>query len=146
MHVVSCTQKLLLCMLRARWSPCTQFVESCNIWFLRYWVLQTEFVLILGHFCPFTSPLTNKKNFLKKWKKAWRYHFMQMYHKWQSYNIWFLRYWAWQTEFVLILDHFALLPPPLTAKKKERKFRKNENTWRYYHFIHVYHKWQSYDI
>ena len=29
-----------------------------------------------------------------------------MYHIWQSYNVWFLRYGAWQTEVFVILDHF----------------------------------------
>ena len=39
---------------------------------------------------------------------------------------------------------FALLPP---YGPRKSKFWKNEkNTWRYYHFTNVYHKWQSYDV
>ena len=39
---------------------------------------------------------------------------------------------------------FALLPP---YGPRKSKFWKNEkHTWRYYHFTHVYHKWQSYDV
>ena len=36
--------------------------------------------------------------------------------KWKSYDVWFLRYGARQTEFILILDHFLLFyipSPPL---------------------------------
>ena len=29
-----------------------------------------------------------------------------MYHKWQSYDVWFLRYGAWQTEFFVIFNRF----------------------------------------
>ena len=43
-----------------------------------------------------------------------------MYHKWQSYDIWFLSYGAWQTNFFVILDHFLPFyppPPPLKTRK-----------------------------
>ena len=29
-----------------------------------------------------------------------------MYHKWQSYDVWLLRYGVWQTKFFVILDNF----------------------------------------
>ena len=29
-----------------------------------------------------------------------------MHHKWQSYNVWFLRYGVWWTQFFVILDRF----------------------------------------
>ena len=45
----------------------------------------------------------------------------------------FLSFWA-------IFCPFTLLPG-------KSKFWKNErNTWRYYHFTHVYDKWKSYDV
>ena len=53
-----------------------------------------------------------------------------MYHKWKSYNVWFLRYRARQTEFFVILDHFS----------------NEKDSWRYYHFTHVYHIWHPYDV
>ena len=34
-----------------------------------------------------------------------------MYHKWQSYGVWFLRYGAWQTETFVILDRFLPFYP-----------------------------------
>ena len=37
---------------------------------------------------------------------------------------------------------FALLPPNNPENQNFEKI----NTWRYYDFTHVYHKWQSYDI
>ena len=40
-------------------------------------------------------------------KIAWSYyHFTQVYHKWQSYNVWFLRYEVQQTEFFVSLGQF----------------------------------------
>ena len=45
--------------------------KSCDVWFLRCQVQQTEFFVILGHFLPFYfTPLTIQKiKILKKWKK-----------------------------------------------------------------------------
>ena len=56
----------------------------------------------------------NPKNehFEKMKKKAWRYyHFTHVYHKWQSNGVWFLRYWARQVDFFVILDHFLPFYP-----------------------------------
>ena len=65
------------------------------------------------HFKP--SPLlTNRKIKIKKNEKTtWRYyHFTHVYHKWQSYDVWFLRYGAWWTQFFCHFRlFFALLPP-----------------------------------
>ena len=58
-------------------------------------------------------------------KTTWRHHhFTYMYHKWQSYDVWFLRYGAWQTQFFDILDHFLPIYPPNNPKKS--KFLKNK--------------------
>ena len=46
-----------------------------------------------------------------------------MYHKWRSYDVWFLRHGAWQTEFLVILGHFFPYTPLPTEKSK---FWKNE--------------------
>ena len=56
-----------------------------------------SFWTIFWTFMPL--PLTTERiKILKKWKKnKWRYHhFTQAYHKWQSYDIWFLRYGTWR--------------------------------------------------
>ena len=45
-----------------------------------------------------TSYEPRKSKFWKNEKKPWRfYHFIHVYHKWQSYNVWFLRHGAWRT-------------------------------------------------
>ena len=87
--------------------------QSYDVWFLRYEAWQTEFFVILDHFLPFYSPNNWKnQNFEKIKKSAWRnYHFTQVYHKWPSYDVSFLRYEAWQTEFLLNLDQFLPFYP-----------------------------------
>ena len=69
-------------------------------------------------FCPFSPPsptlTTQRIKILKNWKKTLlRYHhFTQVHHKWQSYDVWFLRYQLQQTDFFCHLGaFFALLPP-----------------------------------
>ena len=49
-----------------------------------------------------------------------------MYHKWQSCDVWFLRYEAWQTEFIVILGHF--LPFYHTNNPKNPNFEKMKKT------------------
>ena len=99
--------------------------QSHDVQFLRYRVRQTEFFAILDCFLHFTPPTLpygpGKSKFWKNKKNTSYYHFTNVYHKWQSYDVW--------------LQH------------KKSKFWKNKNTaWRYYHFIQVWHKWQSYDV
>ena len=84
--------------------------------FLSFWVF----------FCPFIHPLMilNIK-ILKKVKKMPGdiiFLYIHVYHKWRSYDIWFLRYQAWGTEFFAILDHF--LPFYLPNKPKNQNFEK----------------------
>ena len=79
----------------------------------------TEFFVILGYFLPFYPPpppphKCRKSKFWKHEKHSWRYHFTHAYQKSKSYDVWFLRYGARETEFFLILDHFLPFhPPPL---------------------------------
>ena len=49
-----------------------------------------------------------------------------MHHKWQSHDIWFLRYGAWQTGFFKILDHFLLFNP--LNNLKNQNFEKLKKT------------------
>ena len=66
----------------------------------------------------FSHSEPEKSKFWKNEKKAWRYyHFTLAYHKWWSYDVWFLIYGAQQTEFFGILDYFFGLLPPLTTQK-----------------------------
>ena len=75
------------------------------------------------HFRPFLALLPTynpkNKNFEKMKKNTWRYyHFKHVYHKWQSYDVCFLRYWGRQTEFFVILDNFLPLYPPNNLKNQ----------------------------
>ena len=75
--------------------------------FLKYKVQQTEIFVILGHFLSFQPPDNLENQNFKIEKNTWRYyHFTHLHHKWQSYDVWFLRYGVQQTEFFVILDHF----------------------------------------
>ena len=92
--------------------------QSYDVWFLRYWVGQTKFLSFWVIFFPFTSPPLMIPNIkiLKKWKKCL---YMQVYNKWRSYDVWFLKYKVWQTENFKILGHFfALSAPWQTGKLK----------------------------
>ena len=57
---------------------------------------------IFSHFGPFFALLLKNQNFEKT---AWRYHQLTLvYHKWQSYDVWLLRYKVQRTE--LFVDKF----------------------------------------
>ena len=95
--------------------------------FLSFWTI----------FCSY--PTSNPKNqyFEKMKKNIWRYyHVTQLYHKWQSYAVWFLRYGAWQTEFFVILDLFLPFYPPNNLKNQTSEKMK-KNTWTYHNFTQV---------
>ena len=67
-----------------------------------------KFFVTLDHFMLF-YPLNNLKNLnFEKVEKTPGdiIIFTHVYHKWQSYDVWFLRYGAWRTKFFVILDHF----------------------------------------
>ena len=66
---------------------------------------------------------------------------LHVYHKWKSYDVWFLRYGVQQTGFFLILDHFLPFYPLTTQKIKILKNWKK--AWRYHHFTQVYNKLQK---
>ena len=113
----------------------------------------TDVFLNLDHFFPFYSPHSPIQKFWKFWKRSkfwknekntWRYHqFTQVHHKWQSYDIWFLRYEVHQIEF--FLSSWAIFCPftHLTAWKVNfsKKWKKPR---RYHHFTQAYQKSSSY--
>ena len=70
-------------------------------------------------FLPFYPYMDPKNQNLKKWKNTGKYyHFKKLYHKWQSYDIWFLRYGMQLTTFFVILDCFLPFYPLTTQKTK----------------------------
>ena len=68
-------------------------------------------------FYPFTPPNNpENQNFEKIKRNAWKYHYLtQVYHKWQSYDVWFVRYGA-QQNFLLFWAIFCRFTS-LTAQK-----------------------------
>ena len=102
------------------------------------------------HFRPFfaLSPLwqPGKWKFWKTEKYTLTYnHFTHVHHKWQSYEVRFLRYVVWQTIFFfVILSQFLPFYPLMILKIKILKNEKN--VCKCYPFTNVYHKWRSYDI
>ena len=67
--------------------------------------------------------------------------------KW-SYAKLFLRYKAWQMQYLFfILGYFLPCYPPLTTKKIKikKKMKKKKTTRRYHYFTHVYQKLGSHD-
>ena len=65
-----------------------------------------SFLALLPLFAPPSIDPENK-NFEEKKKKPWRYyHFTNAYQKWQSYDVWFLRYGEQRKEFFIIFDRF----------------------------------------
>ena len=101
-------------------------------------------LVILGHF-------------LKNEKTCSRYHhFTHVYQKSQSFDVWFLRYEVRWTEFFAISSHFLPFyhhspsPPPLPPLKipkikilKKKTLKMPGDVILLY--IHMYHKWRSYD-
>ena len=97
-------------------------------------------------FCTFIPLITQKIKILKNWNNIQE---ILSFYKcaplmtiiWCKVpEIWSMK----DTIFCHFGPFFALLPPIIPKKSK---FWKNEKTtWRYYHFTHVYHKWQSYDV
>ena len=79
------------------------------------------------HFGPFFALLPpsqpEKSKFWKNEKTTWRYyHFTNVYHKWQSHDVWFLRYGAWQTQFFVIFNCFLPFYP--SNNQKNQHFEK----------------------
>ena len=75
--------------------------------------------VILNCFSPFYSPMDLENQNLKKMKKTTEdIIILQMYHKLQLYDVWFLRYGVQQTEFFVILDHFCPFTSLTTQKIK----------------------------
>ena len=92
-----------------------------------------------------------KSKFWKKETITWRYRFTQVYHKWQSYHAWFLRYGVPRTELFVILNHFLLFNPTKNPEnenfEKKKKYNNNNKKMPGDNIIlHVYSKWQSYDV
>ena len=72
------------------------------------WSMTDRIFCHSGLFFALLLPYGPRKSiFFKNEKNNWRYcHFTKVYHKWQSYDVWFLKYRVQWTEFFVIFDHF----------------------------------------
>ena len=107
-----------------------------------------NFLSFWATFCPSTPLTIQKIKILKKWKKFQEYfHFTHEYHKSKPYDVWFLRYVAWPTEFFLILTIFCPFTPYPLNNPTNQNFEKNgKKPLEMSSFYTMYHKWQPYDI
>ena len=110
-------------------------IWSNDVRVMRYQVRQTDVFVNLGYFLPFYLTNNMKNQNFEKIKKVLGDIIIL---KWNSYDMWFLWYGAWQTEIFVILDYF--LPFYLFPQIYEK------NSWRHYHFTHVNRKWKPYDV
>ena len=69
------------------------------------WSTAYNFLSFWTVFCPFTPYGPRKSKFLKYKKKTTRkYHLTNVYHKWQLYDVLFLRYGVQRTE-IFVIHH-----------------------------------------
>ena len=84
-----------------------------------------EFLAIWGHFLPFDPLTTPKIKFLKKWKTLLEISsfYTSVHHKWQSYDVWFLKYEACRQNlsFSLFLPFYCSNSPKNQNKKKKKQ-------------------------
>ena len=95
-------------------------------------------ILVIFALLPPNNLEINETNFSRY------YHFTRVYHEWQSYDVWFLRYDVRQTELFVILGHFLSFYP--NKNLENQNFEKMEKKWRYRPFTQVQHKSWSYAI
>ena len=113
---------------------CVPQMMIIDVWFLRYWAQQTEFLSFWAMFCPFTPLTIWKIKILTKWKKSLEISFYTSVPK--IMIIFYTVPEIWCVAGVIFIFHFELffvlypppLPPPsypcLTAQKI-KKFLKN---------------------
>ena len=107
---------------------------------------------IFCHYGPIFALLppygSRKPKFWKNEKKTWRYyHFTNVYHKWQSYDLWFFRHGVQQTKFFCQFGlFFALLSPTLLTNWKIKILKNWKKPLELSSFYTSVRKSWSYDI
>ena len=105
-----------------------------------------NFFVILDNFLLFYLPNNPKNKDFEKMKKApGDIITLHMYHKWQSFDAWFLRYGVWRTQFFCNFRlFFAFLPPNNLKNQNFEKLKKtsgniailNKCTKNHYHMLY----------
>ena len=91
---------------------------------LEIWSARHNFLLFWIIFCPFIALYWPWKKIVKKPRRY--YPFTHVYHKWKSYDAWFLRYKGTRDRVFSYLGPFFALWPP--NNPKNQIFEKMENT------------------
>ena len=79
-------------------------------------------ILVIFALLPPNNLEINETNFSRY------YHFTRVYHEWQSYDVWFLRYDVQQTELFVILGHFLSFYPNKNLENQIlKKWKKSED-------------------
>ena len=86
------------------------------------------------------------QNVEKRWKKCLK--ILSFYRHMCNINVDHMIYGSWNTrcerqKFCHFGPSLPFQPPDNTESKN---FKIEKNTWRYYHFTHLHHKWQSFDV
>ena len=127
--------------------------QSNDLSFLRYEVRQTEFFVNLDPFLHFYLPhsippppvTTWKSNFWKKWKTSGDIIILHMCNINENHVV--CGSWYMECNGHNFLSFWTIFCPftPLTTPKKIF-WKKGKKLWRYYHFTHVYDKWQNFFV
>ena len=107
-----------------KWCMVPEILSITDRFFLSFWTI----------FCPFITLTTQNIKILKKLQKTWiYYHLTHVYHKLQSYDVWFLRYRVWWTEFFVVLDKSLPIYPLKSRKIKIlKKWKKCQEILSFY--------------
>ena len=104
-----------------------------------------KFLSFSAIFCTF-SPLTTQKIKILKLEKTPRdiiiLHICTINDNHMKYGSWVMD--PDRQNFLSFWTVFALLPP--YGPRKSKLWKNKKNTWRYYHFTNVCHKWKYYDV
>ena len=118
--------------------------------------IDSEKDMIFCNFGPFfallppyrPSPLPNNpgnQNFVndkKKFQEILSFYTLHVYHTWKSYWVIF---WIFSPLATWKINIFTLKNTSLETPENQN-FCIKRNTWRFYHFTHLIHKWQSYNV
>ena len=109
-------------------NPKNQDFKKCkNLLEISFYTCVPKITIIWRMVPEIWSATDRKSKFWKNEKSTWRYyHFTNVYHKWQSYDIWFFRYGVQQTKSFVILDRFLPFHPCNSPKNQNfEKMKKN---------------------
>ena len=124
--------------------------QSYDVLFLKYGVQQTELFVILDHFLPFYSPNNPKnQNFQKMKKILGDIIILRYYHYHCNINDNHMMYGSWDMKHDRqnFLSFWTVFCPFIPLKNQKIKILKKwKKSQRYYHFTHVFHKRQLYDV